>query len=535
MRRALCALSLSLFAAVLPGCRKAEPRGGEAEPSQAASSRSAPGSPEAAHRPGAPWFQGSPEQAFAAARSEKKLLFLAWSAVWCPPCNELKADVFTKPRFAELMRDFIPVYLDGDTEEAQAWGDKLNATSYPTVLVLTPEADELIRFSGGFGIGELERAIEAVKGPGRSFRKAIERLEAGAPAAEDIRILAQSDWDDLPEADWPPLRRFSTIQNALERCPAELRPERAMLASHLLTFAVTGQGNEALARPLADLAEKAGGHLDAIFEGPDTAWAARAFVHFRAGNMAEFLFQGRPEDPKYKTLKKRWLDAAAAIRGHRDASVGVRLWSMIPMLDFFRFEDPSGPIPDAMKAEIEAAAVLADRDAKNPFERHAVISGAVYLLRRVSAHEKARAMLLAEAARSDTPYYYYSGLSALEQELGRTAEARSWSEKARKNATGRATRMQWIANDILLNAKLEGPEQKGYLKAAAEEFYELATAHGDGFMGRNRLRAEQIRGALAPLRDDPAMKELFARYRARCSSLAADGQKACLAHFDGLR
>jgi len=470
-----------------------------------------------------------------AAKAEKKLLFLAWSAVWCPPCNELKADVFEKPRFSELMRDFIPVYLDGDTEEAQGWGDKLNATSYPTVLVLTPEGDELIRFSGGFGIGELERAIEAInKGPGRSFGKAVERLSAGAPAAEDIRILAQSDWGDLPEAEWSPLRRFTTLQNALERCPADLRPERAMLAANLLTFVATGQGDETLAKPLADLAAKAGGYLDSIFADAETAWAARTFIHFRAGDMASFLFEGRRGDA-YEAFKKRWLDAAAAIRARGDASVGVRLWSMIPMLDFFRFEDPSGPIPAAMKAEIEAAAALADEQARSPFERHAVISGAVYLLRRVSAHEKARAMLLAEAARSDTPYYYYSGLSALEQELGRKEEARSWSEKARKNATGRATRMQWIANDILLNAKLEGPEQKGYLRAAAEEFYELATAQADGFMGRNRSRVEQVRGALAPLQGDPAMKELFARYRARCSSLPADGQKACLAHFDGLR
>lgn len=433
------------------------------------------------------------------------------------------------------MRDFVPVYLDGDTDEAQVWGERLGATSYPTILILTSEGDELIRFSGGFGIAELERALLAVKGPHQGFRKAIERLDAGSPGAEDIRIIAQSDWDDLPEAEWPPLRRFSTLQNALERCPAELRVERAMLASHLLAFAVTGQGNETLAKPLADLAGIAGAHLDAILADAETAWAARAFIHFRAGDMAAFLFQGRSEDQKYQSLKKRWLDAASAIRGHRDASVGVRLWSMIPALDFFRFEDPSGPIPGSMKAEIEFAAALADKEAKSSFERHAVISGAVYLLRRVSAHDKARAMLIDEAARSDTPYYYYSGLSALEQELGRRAEAREWSEKARKSATGRATRQQWIANDILLNAKLGGPEQTGYLRAAAEEYYALATANSDGFVGRNRSRAEQIRGALAPHREDPSMKELFARYRARCSGLSVDGQKACFAHFDGLR
>lgn len=535
MRRALFALSLSLFAASLPGCRKTEPRAEPAsiEPAPAASSKAEPAPSAAAHPLGAPWFQGSLEQAFEAAAKNNKLLFLAWSAVWCPPCNELKADVFSKPSFAELMRDFVPVYLDGDTEEAQAWAEKLRASSYPTVLVLTPEREELLRFSAAFNIGELERALKAIQGRTRSFGVAVKRLEAGTAAAEDIRILAQSDWEDLPEAEWTPSRRFSTLQKAFERCPPELRTERAMLAAHILSFAVTGQADEALAKPLADLAGKSTDHLDAIFADAETAWAARAFLNFRAGDMATFLFKGKQDDA-YAALKRRWLDAAVSFRGRSDVSVGVRLWSFIPAMDFFRYETPTGPFPESTRIEIEAATARADAEAKSPFERHAVISGAVYLLRRVAAHERARAMLMAEAERTDTPYYYYSGLSALEHELGRPEEARAWSAKARKNASGRATRMQWIANDILLNAKLEGPEQKIYLRAAAEEFYELATAEPDGFSGRNRSRVEQVRGALTPLRAEPAIKELFSRYRARCAKLPGDAPKACQAHFDSL-
>jgi protein disulfide-isomerase len=144
-------------------------------------------------------------------------------------------------------------------------------------------------------------------------------------------------------------------------------------------------------------------------------------------------------------------------------------------------------------------------------------------------------MLVAEAERTDTPWYYHSSLSALEQELGRTEEARAWSEKARKSAAGRATRLQWIANDILLNAKLEGPGQRGYLLALAGEFYELATSLGDGFSGRNRTRADQVARALEPLRADPELGRLHARYRQRCERLPEEGKKSCQAHFEALR
>ena len=49
------------------------------------------------------WFKGTVEQAFEAARENDRPIFIYWGAVWCPPCNELKSEVFSKVRFAELM------------------------------------------------------------------------------------------------------------------------------------------------------------------------------------------------------------------------------------------------------------------------------------------------------------------------------------------------------------------------------------------------------------------------------------------------
>ena len=34
------------------------------------------------------------------------------------------------------MSGFVPVYLDGDSEAAQIWGERLKAAGYPTILVL---------------------------------------------------------------------------------------------------------------------------------------------------------------------------------------------------------------------------------------------------------------------------------------------------------------------------------------------------------------------------------------------------------------
>ncbi len=77
---------------------------------------------EVAHVMQGPWFAGTVDEAFALSAKEHKPVFLYWGAVWCPPCNEIKSEVFSKTRFDELMEPFIPVYLDGDTEAAQVWG-----------------------------------------------------------------------------------------------------------------------------------------------------------------------------------------------------------------------------------------------------------------------------------------------------------------------------------------------------------------------------------------------------------------------------
>ena len=55
------------------------------------------------------------EAIFAQARKSNKPVFLYWGAVWCPPCNQIKATVFTRPDFAERSKSFLAVYIDGDT------------------------------------------------------------------------------------------------------------------------------------------------------------------------------------------------------------------------------------------------------------------------------------------------------------------------------------------------------------------------------------------------------------------------------------
>jgi len=522
--REACLLLAALV--VVGGCKREPAADGKATPPASASAVAS------THASG-PWFLGEPEQAFARARADGALVLLYWGAAWCPPCHELEAEVFSKPRFAEMMRGFVPVHLDGDTEAAQRLGESLGVSAYPTILVLGPGREELLRLNSSIGLDELERALAGVRGEARSFQEAAARLVKGEPRAEDCAVLAYAAWELLPDETWSRARVLGALRQAVEVCPSDRRRERALLASTLLGLASLTRDAQSSA-VMAEIEARSSSYLDLVFADAETAWAGRAFVDHRAADVARWLFPD-VSAAAYAKRKARWLEAAAEIRDHAGASVDVRLWAVVPALDFFRHEHAEGPVPEALHDEVVRAVERADREAARASERHAVISGAAYLLRRVGEVGKAREMLLAEAGRTDTPFYYWSSLSALEQELGHLEEARAWSKKAREGAAGRASRLQWIANDVLLNAKLEGPSQRVYVLALVGEFYEVAFSLADGFRGRNRTRAEQVFAAIGPFRAEPAFAEALSKLAGRCASLPEQDRDACSRHFEGAR
>lgn len=523
--------------ALVPACKQdaPPPSASPAAPANSAvaapkASASATAAEHAETHLGAPWFDGSIDAAFAQAKKDGTPIFLYWGAIWCPPCNELKAQVFNKPNFPDLVRGFIPVYLDGDTPDAQRLGETFSISGYPTVVILSPEKEELLRLGGSLDVEEIERALASVRARGQTFRSALEHVEAKKPTDADCNLLAHAAWELLPEDTWPPTKIMTAVRGAVDACPEKLQRERSLLAATLVGMASVARKDPDASKIVEEIKGKVPGYLDIMFANADTAWAARAFVNNRASDVAEWL-EGKTPTPMSTPWKAKWLDAAKWIRERKDASVDTRLSSYVPMLEFEQHINGEKPISEATKTTIVAAVEKADADAKSPYDRHAVISGAAYLLRLVGQADKAKEMLLKEAEHTDTPYYYYSSLAAQEQALGHRDEARKWARKARESAGGRATRLQWITHDVQMNAKPNGPEERQYLLRLANEFYSLALTLDDGFLGRNKGRAKQIRKALDNLTGDD-VKELFARHKAACEKLAGTQKEACQKHFE---
>ena len=127
-----------------------------------------PSEPEAAisldPAKGIDWFEGSVEDAFASAKESGKPLYLYWGAVWCPPCHAISATIFKSPEFLERSKLFVPVYLDGDTENAQAYGEQFGVRGYPTMIVFNSDGTELTRIPGGIDLQAYANILDLTLG-----------------------------------------------------------------------------------------------------------------------------------------------------------------------------------------------------------------------------------------------------------------------------------------------------------------------------------------------------------------------------------
>ncbi|MDQ3215119.1 MAG: thioredoxin family protein, partial [Pseudomonadota bacterium] len=193
------------------------------------------------------------DAAFATARADKKPVFLFWTAAWCPPCNHVKATIFTRDEFVAKSRSFVPVYIDGDTPSGQALGKRFNVSGYPTMVLLTSDGNEVTRLEGSIEPAKYMQLLDHGLAGGASARQLLASALAGKSlSAADWRLLAYYSWgtDDgqlVAEQDVAP-----TLLKLARSCPPEQREASSRLLLQALGAAATAKGD---AKPNLDKAD----------------------------------------------------------------------------------------------------------------------------------------------------------------------------------------------------------------------------------------------------------------------------------------
>lgn len=483
------------------------------------------------------WFKGTVEQAMSQAKETNKPVFLYWGAVWCPPCNELKKQVFIQSRFQDLMTSFVPVYLDGDTEQAQVWGDKLKVSGYPTVLVLLPDGKEISRISGDVNIEEFETTVAGILAAKRPLMDTIHLALKGKASDEDWKVLTYVSWGQIDDKNLKDASGLKTRMELIQKIPTHLTEARSILSAGLLEDAASMSENpdsKAVKQLTDKIRKNSDRYVGYILTDAKTKLAARRAVVYSGGAIAGWLFP-KAKGKNYPAFKSQWLASVHELVKSPMLTVDNRLWAAYAPVEFYRLENPKNSLPETLVTEVRNAVKTADADAKSAYERHSVISGAAFMLGEVGDFDGGRALLEKELKTTDTPWYYQSSLANLEMKNGNEEAALKWSEEARKSAQGRATKLQWLVSDLAMVAKTKSANQEKQLGQLAKEYYELAFSLTDGFAGRNASAAKKVAKNLKDHKNSVEVAALVKAYVKQCAQLGEPGRQACEGHFKSLK
>ncbi len=126
------------------------------------------------------------EEALAAARQEKKMLFVDFYTSWCGPCKMMLKEVFPQPQVGDYLNSrFVCIKLDAE-KEGKELAERHDVKAYPTFIGL--DTDEKVVFTkvGGGSAGEFIAAIEQQLDPKKSPERMRERYAAGERTPELI-------------------------------------------------------------------------------------------------------------------------------------------------------------------------------------------------------------------------------------------------------------------------------------------------------------------------------------------------------------
>ena len=420
------------------------------------------------------WYEGTVEEAFAEAERSAKPLFLYWGAVWCPPCNLMKSTLFQQPDFIATTRDFVAVYLDGDTQRAQVWGEKHDAVGYPTVIVFDSQGKQLTRLPGTL--------------TAESFMAALDDARSDlAPVTELVQVALNSD-RALTDAEYRRLAYHSWYQDKRTLAPEQYLALFERLAGQ------APQDDPVLARRVHSL------RLSEAASSGDAAMSAERYSELMFVLGAEepdldnlMMFSGRlagvfdaleVDSAQQEELRQAFGSAIETLLASPTGNKSAPIFSLGMLLELERLNNADAPPSPQLLERIVAAARQADMAAESQQERQSLIYYTYGLLSNAGEYERARILLEKELEISEEPYYFMYPLATLSHKAGDIQGAVRWMERYYRESYGPATRLQHGVNYVRRMMEWM-PEDADTILSVSQEV--LAEMHGqpDALANRN--------------------------------------------------
>jgi thioredoxin-related protein len=466
------------------------------------------------------------DKAFASAKAQGKPVLLYWGAVWCPPCNQLKATLFNRQDFAEQSKSLIAVHLDGDAPGAQKLGTKFKVSGYPTLILFSPDRKELTRLPGEVDAVQVMQLLQLGMASGRPIATVLADARAGKPlSGGEWRLLAFYSWDtDEGAQAVPAAERGPLLRKLAADCPST---ESA--ACTRLALKSIGDSDEKNA-PAPDAATRV--RVAQVLADPALS---RTYMDVLTNSASDIVTALAPKPGPERTRLVTAFDAALVrLEADPTLSRNDRLDALFARVDLARLDQPKDTLhpklPPALVKEVRDTAATTDRESTNAFERQAVIPTTAQLLEEAGLWNESATLLKSSLAKSHSPYYLMSELGLNARKQGRNAEALQWYQQAFEKSEGPATRLQW--GSAYLSALIDlAPNDSKRIEAAAQAVFNEAAGQSNAFDQRSGRSLQRLGAKLAKWNADgkhqAVVDHLGAQVQGICTRLpAGDPQRA---------
>lgn len=428
---------------------------------------------------------------FAQAKAENKPVFLYWGAVWCPPCNQIKATVFSRPDFVERSKAFIPVYLDGDTPGAQKLASQFKVRGYPTTILIKPDGTELTRLPGEVDAAQYMRVLQLGLSATQPIKQTLDAALNAAPdgtaslSTDAWRLLAYYAWD-TDEAQLLAKKDVAlTVAQLAQKCPAQQQEASARLTLRSVTLSAQEK------TPTIERTSALAAVQKILGDAPRARENADILVNYSTDVVTVLTAPGSAERVALLSALNTALDKLAgdASLSTADQLGAVQAKVSLALLDKPKAAKPD--LPEQLVTQAQAAASKADKAARDKYERQAVIPSAAHLLSDAGLIDASDSMLKTELPTAVSAYYHMLVLASNAKRRGDTVASLDWAEKAYAGSVGPATRLQWGSGYVQKLIEMAPQDSERIVKAASQVIGELDAAP-ETFYERNRRSLEKM-------------------------------------------
>ncbi len=484
------------------------------------------------------WVDKKMNDAVKLATSQKKPLFVYWGAVWCPPCNVLKSTVFKNKDFIKSTNKYVSVYLDGDTEDAQSWGEKLKVRGYPTLMVLTPKLKEVVRLNSSGDALEMAKTLDVAYQQNTPTLMILESL------------LKKNKLSASNEKDLLTLKNHSWWQDTKVNKDKSLYSEKLFQLDKLMDNSLTEVKSfffmTALSLKLSGLKEK-----ESISKTLKNKYKSRVTSVLKDKNLIlknlESIFYSSDSFFKHLTSDKSdknnfvklYLSQIDKLRNNKSFSMEQTIESYSPLIGVLEDKNSVYKITNLEKNKIKNEFLKILKTEKDSKKRVNIISTTGYLFYKLGFISEAEKILKSELNTAINPYYVMSTLGYFEKEKGNKKEALSWYKKAYENVDGPASKLQWHGKYIRTLIKLS-PTSTATIKSQLSVLYSNNIKMSDAFMGRNLRVLQSIKKDLLKWskkeKQKTLLNDIITLGKGRCKNhnFGDFYKKSCTNYFNSL-